>query len=52
VDWQLWIERGKTPLPRKLLITTVQESSQPQYVAVLKWDTTAPGNPSSRCSPA
>jgi hypothetical protein len=38
VDWQLWIERGKTPLPRKLVITTLQESSQPQYVAVLKWD--------------
>jgi hypothetical protein len=38
VDWQLWIERGKTPLPRKLVITTTQEPSQPQYVAVLKWD--------------
>jgi hypothetical protein len=38
VDWQLWIERGKTPLPRKMVITTTQEPSQPQYVAVLKWD--------------
>jgi hypothetical protein len=38
VDWQLWIERGRTPLPRKLVITTLQEPSQPQYVAVLKWD--------------
>jgi hypothetical protein len=38
VDWQLWIERGKTPFPRKLVITTAQEPSQPQYVAVLKWD--------------
>ena len=38
VDWQIWIERGKTPLPRKLVITTTSEPAQPQYVAVLKWD--------------
>jgi hypothetical protein len=38
VDWQIWIERGKTPLPRKLVITTRQEEGQPQYVAVLRWD--------------
>ena len=38
VDWQLWVERGKTPLPRKIVITTLGESSQPQFVAALKWD--------------
>jgi hypothetical protein len=38
IDWQIWIERGKTPLPRKLVITTTSEPTQPQYVAVLKWD--------------
>lgn len=38
VDWQLWIQTGATPLPRKLVITTVQEGSQPQYVAVLTWN--------------
>lgn len=38
IDWQIWIERGKTPLPRKLLITTLDEPSQPQYTAVLHWD--------------
>ena len=38
VDWQVWIERGKTPLPRKLVITTLDEPSQPQYVAVMTWD--------------
>jgi len=38
VDWQLWIQRGKTPLPCKMVITTTQEASQPQYVALLKWD--------------
>ena len=38
VDWQIWIERGKTPLPRKLVITTTSDPAQPQYVAMLKWD--------------
>jgi hypothetical protein len=40
VDWQIWIERGKTPLPRKLVITTTSEPAQPQYVALLKWNLT------------
>ena len=38
VDWQIWIESGKTPLPRKLVITTTDEPAQPQFIAVLKWD--------------
>jgi hypothetical protein len=39
-DWQLWIERGDTPLPRKLVITTTEEAQQPQYIAVLTWNLT------------
>jgi len=38
VDWQVWIQRGTQPLPCKMVITTTQESAQPQYSAVLKWD--------------
>ncbi len=38
VDWQIWIERGDKPLPRKLVITTLEEATQPQYVAYLDWD--------------
>jgi hypothetical protein len=38
VDWQVWIERGNSPLPRKLLITTLVDPSQPQYTAELKWN--------------
>jgi hypothetical protein len=38
VDWQIWIEKSQTPLPRKLVITTTSERSQPQYVAVLQWN--------------
>jgi len=44
VDWQLWIESGKTPLPRKLVITTLDEPSQPQYATVLHWDLKSGGD--------
>jgi len=37
-DWQLWIEKGDRPLPRKLVITTLGEPSQPQHTEVLTWD--------------
>jgi hypothetical protein len=37
-DWQVWIERGNNPLPRKVVITTTTDASQPQYAATLKWD--------------
>lgn len=39
VDWQIWIQRGDTPLPLKLVITSKEEESQPQYAVVLKWNT-------------
>ena len=42
VDWQLWIDRGTTRLPRKLVITTTEEPEQPQYVAVLTWTLAPP----------
>ncbi|MFI5183679.1 MAG: DUF2092 domain-containing protein [Vicinamibacteria bacterium] len=38
VDWQLWVEKGERPLPRKLVITTLGEPSQPQHTEVLTWD--------------
>lgn len=40
VDWQIWVQRGDTPLPLKLVITSKKLTSQPQYAAVLNWDTT------------
>lgn len=40
VDWQIWIETGDKPLPRKLVITQKQLRGEPQFTAVLsKWDT-------------
>lgn len=38
VDWQLWVEQGNRPLPRKILITTRYEVGDPQYQAILRWN--------------
>jgi hypothetical protein len=38
VDWQIWIQEGAQPLPRKLLITTRDLPSAPQFsITVTKW---------------
>jgi hypothetical protein len=47
VDWQIWIEHGETPLPRKFVITTREEPSEPQFVAVLTWNLTPNLHPKS-----
>jgi len=42
LDWQLWVEDGDKPLPRKLVITYKREAGQPQYAAVLHhWELAA-----------
>jgi hypothetical protein len=39
IDWQLWIEDGPMPVPRKVVITYKDEEGTPQYTAILsKWD--------------
>lgn len=39
VDWQIWIEEGSQPLPRKLVITTRDIVNAPQFsVVVTKWN--------------
>lgn len=38
-DWQIWIEDGKTPLIRKMVITTKDVVNAPQFeLVVTKWD--------------
>jgi hypothetical protein len=32
VDWQIWIENGPRPLPRKMVITSKLQAGQPQFV--------------------
>jgi hypothetical protein len=39
LDWQIWIDAGDQPLPRKLLITYKRQVDQPQYTALIhRWD--------------
>ena len=39
IDWQLWIDAGSEPLPRKLVITYKTEDEVPQYaVTIRKWN--------------
>ena len=42
VDWQIWIERGARPLPRKLQLTTTDDPARPEYKLELTWDLAAP----------
>jgi hypothetical protein len=39
VDWQIWIQEGPQPLPRKIVITTLDLPNAPQFsVTVTKWN--------------
>jgi hypothetical protein len=39
-DWQLWVEAGNKPIPRKLVITSKTLNSAPQYtLRIKKWKT-------------
>ena len=41
-DWQLWVQVGDTPIPRKYVITSKTEAAAPQYTLVIKeWKTDA-----------
>lgn len=39
VDWQLWVEQGTKPVPRKIVFTYKDEEGAPEYTVILsKWD--------------
>jgi hypothetical protein len=38
LDWQVWIQLGDYPLPRKLVLTTLTDEARPQYVATYTWN--------------
>mgnify|MGYP003575411044 CR=1 FL=1 len=42
VDWQVWIDAGDRPLPRRMVITTTDDPAQPQFASTLTWNTQAP----------
>jgi hypothetical protein len=35
-DWQLWVDQGDRPLPRRLVITFVNAPGEPEYLTVIK----------------
>lgn len=43
IDWQVWIEEGDVPVPRKLIITYKNLPGSPQYIAVIRDWNFAPG---------
>ncbi|UVJ41775.1 DUF2092 domain-containing protein [Pseudomonas sp. LS1212] len=38
IDWQLWVTRSDKPLPCKLVITSTDQASFPEYSAVYSWN--------------
>jgi hypothetical protein len=38
VDWQVWIQKGEQPLPRKVVIVDQVDPANPAYVARLTWN--------------
>ncbi|MGZ5970278.1 MAG: DUF2092 domain-containing protein [Polyangiales bacterium] len=48
VDWQLWVQDGKQPLPLRYVITTKTVPAQPQFTTRFKhWETEAQIAPST-----
>jgi hypothetical protein len=37
-DWEIWIDKGERPLPRKLVIVDRSDSAHPSYEARLTWN--------------
>jgi hypothetical protein len=39
LDWQIWIQEGATPLPRKYVITSTKEAGIPDFTVLMtKWN--------------
>ena len=38
MDWQVWIQSGQFPLPRKLVLTTLSDDARPQHTAEYSWN--------------
>jgi len=46
IDWQIWIEDGEQPLPRKLVITSLDVAQVPQFEVVMSNWSLEPAIPS------
>jgi hypothetical protein len=40
LDWQIWIKRGESPLPLKLVATGTGDNAKPQYAVAYDWNLT------------
>jgi len=38
LDWEVWIQRGEHPLPRRLVLNTLTDDARPQYTATYTWN--------------
>ena len=38
LDWQVWIQLGNHPLPKKLVLTTTTDDARPQHTSVFIWN--------------
>ncbi len=38
LDWQVWIQLGDYPLPRRLVATTTTDEARPQFTATYDWN--------------
>lgn len=38
IDWQIWIQTGSRPLPRRLVITDRSDEARPQSTSTIDWD--------------
>jgi len=38
LDWQIWIQKGDYPLPRRLVATTTTDEARPQFTAYYDWN--------------
>lgn len=38
LDIQIWIQKGETPLPRRLILTSKWSGGAPRFVADMEWD--------------
>jgi len=38
IDWQIWIQLGDFPLPRKFVIRTLTDDARPQHTSNLVWN--------------
>lgn len=41
LDWQIWIQHGDKPVPRKLVLTTTDDPARPELAIQLSWDLAA-----------